>query len=109
LSREIISVLAPCRSLLIWQRRAGGDASGNIEGDETFAEARIADQKCNFADRDSAGSEPLDRPRRDVGGVADVGRPRFGRLFEGGTQLLGERRTFGFAVGGGGWHGGSPC
>jgi hypothetical protein len=35
---------APCSLLFVGPGGGGGDAGGDVEGDEAFAEARVADQ-----------------------------------------------------------------
>ena len=62
---------------------AAGDAGGDVDGDEAFAEAGVADEEGDFAERDFFGPEPLD----GLAGVVDGGAEAevFGFIFVGGV------------------------
>ena len=51
---------------------AAGDAGGDVDGDEAFAEAGVADEEGDFADGDFAGPEPGDVFGGEVGGGAET-------------------------------------
>ena len=71
-----LQLRAPCSLLRARLRRtarsvgeglAAGEAGGEVEGEEAFADAGVADEERDFADRDAAGPEPVDVARADVG------------------------------------------
>jgi hypothetical protein len=50
---------------------AGGDGSRECRGELALAEARLAGDERELAQRDAAGPQPLDRAHLDVGGALD--------------------------------------
>ena len=51
----------------VGERFGAGEAGGEVEGEEAFADAGVADEEGDFADRDAAGPEPIDVAGADVG------------------------------------------
>ncbi len=52
---------------MIWPRCTARDAGGDVEGEETFAEAGVRDEERDAAERDSIGPEPADFLRDEFG------------------------------------------
>jgi hypothetical protein len=46
------------RTTLIWPECAGGDAGGDVEREKAFAEAGVAREERDTAERNAAGPEP---------------------------------------------------
>jgi hypothetical protein len=74
--RIIGSVLLALCSLLVWPGGAVGDAGGDVESEEALAEAGIADQQRDSAERNPPGPEPAGGDGLNVGqpdGAGDSG------------------------------------
>jgi hypothetical protein len=76
-----IFLLRSERAGIIRPLATAGDAGGDVEGDEAFAGAGVADEERDFADGDFFGPEPFDflggtvsgaDEREAVVGLADV-------------------------------------
>jgi hypothetical protein len=57
----------------VWPCSAGGDAGGEVEGDEAFALAGVADEEGDFADGDAPVPEPLDALSLHLAGEEEIG------------------------------------
>jgi hypothetical protein len=57
------------RGFIVRKFSAPGEAGGDVEGDEAFAGARVADEECHLAEGDFFGPQPFDVLRGAVGGA----------------------------------------
>jgi hypothetical protein len=46
---------------------SAGDSGGDVEGDEAFAAAGVADEEGDLADGDAVGPEPFGKKREEKG------------------------------------------
>ncbi len=89
----------------LWEGSTAGEAGGEVEGDEAFSGAGIADEERDFAAGDATGPEPVDAAGADVGQAEgaeagarrQIGERSFGaagmaRFFAVGIERPGVRR-----------------